>query len=151
MSGTARSKYPLHLLASLKEAAARLARNDGVSLNQWITAAVAQKIGAVETADEFLVRRPPSAAKTHPGCVESPSPEEPDARMGRIRICGSRWRVTARGYLANRGGILVYTRSSRHVHRQSHPFERLFPSFSAGIGTEISLYPIESFVYHHAR
>lgn len=42
---------------SLKETAARLAREDGVSLNQWIVAAVAQKIGAVETAAEFLSRR----------------------------------------------------------------------------------------------
>ena len=64
MSGPARSKYPLHLPASLKEAAARLARNDGVSLNQWITAAVAQKVGAVETANEFLTRR---AAEANPG------------------------------------------------------------------------------------
>lgn len=64
MSGSARSKYPLYLPASLKEAATRLARNDGVSLNQWITAAVAQKIGAVETADELLARR---AAKANPG------------------------------------------------------------------------------------
>ena len=38
--------------------------NDGVSLNQWITAAVAQKIGAVETVDEFLTRR---AAEANPG------------------------------------------------------------------------------------
>ena len=57
MSGSVRSKYPLYLPASLKEAAASLARNDGVSLNQWITADVAQKIGAVETADKFLTRR----------------------------------------------------------------------------------------------
>ena len=64
MRGSARSRYLLHLPASLKEAAARLARNDGVSLNQWITAAVAQKIGAVETADELLARR---AAKANPG------------------------------------------------------------------------------------
>ena len=64
MRGSARSRYPLHLPASLKKAAARLARNDGVSLNQWITAAVAQKIGAVETADELLARR---AANANPG------------------------------------------------------------------------------------
>ena len=64
MNGPARSKYPLYLPASLKEAATRLARNDGVSLNQWITAAVAQKIGAVETADELLARR---AAEANPG------------------------------------------------------------------------------------
>ena len=64
MRGSARSRYLLHLPASLKEAAARLARNDGVSLNQWITAAVAQKISAVETADELLARR---AAEANPG------------------------------------------------------------------------------------
>ena len=64
MRGSARSKYPLHLPASLKEAAERLARNDGVSLNQWITVVVAQKIGAVEAADELLTRR---AAKANPG------------------------------------------------------------------------------------
>ena len=57
MSATTRCKYPLSLPASLKETAARLAREDGVSLNQWIVTAVAQKIGAVESAEEFLARR----------------------------------------------------------------------------------------------
>ena len=42
---------------SVKEAAARLAKADGVSLNQWIASAVAQKIGVVETAREFLDQR----------------------------------------------------------------------------------------------
>jgi hypothetical protein len=42
---------------SIKKAAARLAREDGVSLNQWISSAVAQKIGAVETAAAFFSRR----------------------------------------------------------------------------------------------
>ena len=46
MSEATRYKYPLKLPASLKETAARLARDDGVSLNQWIAVAVAQKIGA---------------------------------------------------------------------------------------------------------
>jgi hypothetical protein len=49
-----KATYPLKLPASIKEAAARLAKADGVSLNQWIAAAVAQKVGAVETAAEFL-------------------------------------------------------------------------------------------------
>ncbi|WP_420382254.1 pilus assembly protein HicB [Novosphingobium sp.] len=49
--------YPLKLPASVKEAAARLAREDGVSLNQWIAVAIAQKIGVVETAADFLKRR----------------------------------------------------------------------------------------------
>jgi hypothetical protein len=39
--------YPLKLPASIKAAAVRLAKEDGVSLNQWIAPAVAQKIGVV--------------------------------------------------------------------------------------------------------
>lgn len=61
MSEARRYKYPLQLPMSLKETATRMAREDGVSLNQWITAAVAQKIGAVETADSFLERRAATA------------------------------------------------------------------------------------------
>ena len=52
-----RTSYPLKLPASIKSAAQRLAREDGVSLNQWISVAVAQKVGAVETASDFLRRR----------------------------------------------------------------------------------------------
>lgn len=52
-----KASYPLKLPASLKSAAQRLAREDGVSLNQWISVAVAQKIGAVETAADFFKRR----------------------------------------------------------------------------------------------
>lgn len=52
-----RSTYPLKLPTSIKTAAARLAKEDGVSLNQWIAAAVAQKVGAVETAAGFFKRR----------------------------------------------------------------------------------------------
>lgn len=52
-----KASYPLKLPASVKEAAARLAKEDGVSLNQWIAVAIAQKIGVVETAAEFLKRR----------------------------------------------------------------------------------------------
>jgi hypothetical protein len=52
-----KATYPLKLPASIKAAAARLARQDGVSLNQWIASAVAQKVGAVETASAFLRRR----------------------------------------------------------------------------------------------
>ncbi len=54
--------YPLKLPASIKTAAARLAKEDGVSLNQWIASAVAQKVGAVETAAEFFRRRAEGAS-----------------------------------------------------------------------------------------
>ncbi len=52
-----KQSYPLKLPASIKTAAQRLAREDGVSLNQWISVAVAQKIGAVETAAVLLRAR----------------------------------------------------------------------------------------------
>jgi hypothetical protein len=52
-----KATYPLKLSLSVKKAAQRLAREDGVSLNQWIAAAVAEKIGVVETAAEFFRKR----------------------------------------------------------------------------------------------
>ncbi|HLY80868.1 MAG TPA: hypothetical protein VKQ70_15910 [Caulobacteraceae bacterium] len=52
-----KSSYPLKLPTSVKTAAQRLAKEDGVSLNQWIAVAVAEKVGAVETAAAFLRRK----------------------------------------------------------------------------------------------
>jgi hypothetical protein len=58
-----KATYPLKLPLSIKEAAQRLAREDGVSLNQWIAAAaVAQKVGVVETAADFFKKRAGKAA-----------------------------------------------------------------------------------------
>ncbi|MHB8679391.1 MAG: hypothetical protein ACYC7G_06620 [Rudaea sp.] len=52
-----KSAYPLKMPHSVKAAAARLAKADGVSLNQFIAVAVAEKVGTLETAAEFLRRR----------------------------------------------------------------------------------------------
>ena len=52
-----KSTYPLKLPLSIKKAAQRLAKEDGVSLNQWIAAAVAEKVGVVETAADFFKKR----------------------------------------------------------------------------------------------
>jgi hypothetical protein len=52
-----KATYPLKLPQSIKRAAVRLAREDGVSLNQWIASAVAQKVGVVETAAQYLGKR----------------------------------------------------------------------------------------------
>lgn len=54
MSKTA---YPLKLPASVKAAATRLAKADGLSPNQFIAVAVGEKAGVLETAEEFLRRR----------------------------------------------------------------------------------------------
>jgi len=52
-----KATYPLKLPLSVKRAAQRLAAEDGVSLNQWIAVAVAEKVGVIETAAEFFKRR----------------------------------------------------------------------------------------------
>jgi hypothetical protein len=52
-----KSTYPLKLPLSTKKAAQRLAKEDGVSLNQWIAVAVAEKVGVIETAAEFFKTR----------------------------------------------------------------------------------------------
>jgi hypothetical protein len=57
-----KATYPLKLPLSVKRAAERLAREDGVSLNPWIASAVAQKVGVTETAAEFFKKRAGNAA-----------------------------------------------------------------------------------------
>lgn len=52
-----KATYPLKLPISVKKAAQRLAQEDGVSLNQWIAVAVAEKVGVVETAAQFFKKR----------------------------------------------------------------------------------------------
>ena len=52
-----KATYPLKLPNSVKKAAQRLAKEDGVSLNQWIAAAVAEKVGVIETAADFFKKR----------------------------------------------------------------------------------------------
>ena len=67
LGGCAMSKgtYPLKLPLSIKMAAQRLAKEDGVSLNQWIAVAVAEKVGTVETAANLDVyKRQISACST---------------------------------------------------------------------------------------
>lgn len=77
-----KSAYPLKMPKSVKDAAARLAKADGVSLNQFIAVAVAEKVGTMETAEGFLRRR---AGKAKPSDLlrflrgapsASPAPED---------------------------------------------------------------------------
>jgi hypothetical protein len=49
--------YPLKLPRSVKQAAAQLAKADGVSLNQFIASAVAEKAGSIKSAEIFLAER----------------------------------------------------------------------------------------------
>jgi hypothetical protein len=72
-----RSTYPLKLPESIKKEAQRLAKEDGVSLNQWISVAVAKRIGVVETAAEFLKRRSVGATGEELGHFLSRVPNNP--------------------------------------------------------------------------
>jgi hypothetical protein len=45
--------FPLRLPASLRSAVDRLARDEGTSANQFIAMAVAEKVSALATAEEF--------------------------------------------------------------------------------------------------
>ena len=79
-----KSTYPLKLPISIKRAAQRLAKEDGVSLNQWIAVAVAQKIGVVETAAEFFEKR--SAGGFREGLAEvlARAPDNPPDEIDRL-------------------------------------------------------------------
>lgn len=50
------SIYPLRLPKSLQEQVARIARREGVSVNQFIAMAVAEKVSALETERFFMER-----------------------------------------------------------------------------------------------
>ena len=51
------STYPLRLPKSVKAAAERVARDEGISLNQFVATAVAEKLSALNTARFFAERR----------------------------------------------------------------------------------------------
>ena len=54
---TTLTTYPLRLPKSVKEAAERLSKADGTSINQFVAIAVAEKIAALKTAEFFAERR----------------------------------------------------------------------------------------------
>ena len=56
MTKIARARVSLRVPASLKAAAEQQARRDGVSLNQFITTALAEKVGAQGAAGFFAER-----------------------------------------------------------------------------------------------
>jgi hypothetical protein len=74
--------YPLKLPSSIKRAAERLAKEDGVSLNQWIAAAVAEKVGVMESARDFLAGRAEggsaAALKAYLAAAPDVVPDPPD-------------------------------------------------------------------------
>ena len=58
--------YPLRLPRSIKAAAENLARAEGISMNQFIATAVAEKLSVMSTADYFLQR----ARRSKPDAID---------------------------------------------------------------------------------
>lgn len=53
---TTKSTYPLRLPRSVKAAVERIAKEEGVSVNQFVATAVAEKLSAMNTAAFFAER-----------------------------------------------------------------------------------------------
>lgn len=51
------STFPLRLPTSLRKAVQRLSKEDGTTINQFVTIAVAEKVSALETARFFVDRK----------------------------------------------------------------------------------------------
>jgi hypothetical protein len=75
-----RSAYPVKLPPSIGNAARKLAKEDGVSLSQWVSIAVAQKISSVETADAFFKRRSQGAEQADFFEILRNAPDRPPDR-----------------------------------------------------------------------
>ena len=54
---SAQSTYPLRLPRSVKAEVERRAKKDGVSVNQFVATAVAEKLAVMNTAEFFAERR----------------------------------------------------------------------------------------------
>lgn len=66
LSKTARS-FPLRLPASVRRRLEQVAANDGVSINQFITLAVAEKLSVMQAADYWEAK----AAKADPAMLRA--------------------------------------------------------------------------------
>ena len=71
---SARTAYPLKISPALKQAASRLAKEEGVSLSYWINIAIAQKLGSAETVAYY--RR--HLGKAHEGDLRAILEKVPD-------------------------------------------------------------------------
>jgi len=78
MTATVKSRVSLNLPASLKAAAERYAERDGVSLNQFISMALAEKVGSQGAAAFFAERAAGGDAKAAIAFLKKAPDVEPD-------------------------------------------------------------------------
>ena len=71
------SIYPLRLPSSLKEEVERLAKSDGVSINQFVVTAVAEKLSTMRTASFFAERKARADFEAFDRIMKRPGGEPP--------------------------------------------------------------------------
>src|SRR5712692_762733 len=83
-----KSTYPLKLPLSIKKAAQRLAKEDGVSSNQWIAVAVAERLGWWKpTADFFKKRAGKGTGGFHTSSSSLYAGAQPVTKATRTSLC----------------------------------------------------------------
>ena len=75
--------YPLRLPASLKAAVVDISKEDGTSINQFVTTAVAEKVSAMKTAEFFTARGTEADIEAARRLLrrDGGQPPEPDDRL----------------------------------------------------------------------
>ena len=73
------STYPLRLPRSIKAEVERRAKADGISINQFVATAVAEKLAAMNTAAFFAERRARADFKTFDRLMRRKGGEKPRA------------------------------------------------------------------------
>ena len=71
--------FPLRLPRSIKDAVARVSREDGTSINQFVATAVAEKLSAMNTADFFAERRKRGQLKVFDAIMKRKGGQPPQA------------------------------------------------------------------------
>lgn len=74
-------KFPLRLMPSVRKVAEAVSQKEGVSLNQFINLAVAEKVAHLQH-DEWLARRPKASPASIAKALEilnRPTPHAPEA------------------------------------------------------------------------
>src|SRR5580698_3534186 len=74
-------KFPLRLMPSVRKVAEAVSRKEGVSLNQFINLAVAEKVAHLQH-DEWLARRPkatPDSIAQALAILDRPTPQTQEA------------------------------------------------------------------------
>ena len=73
------ASYPLRLPQSLKEAIAQAAARDGISINQFLTLAAAEKLAALDTVRFFEERAGRADFARFRGILNRPGGEAPQS------------------------------------------------------------------------